>query len=326
LNKLKRNDRFKASLIYHILTPECGVISVRFKDGFVGGLFLLSLLGWMLPAYAEEANQTQAQALIQLAQKAQAIAERFLQQALAQDLETPSASALINDGKRLLQEAQAAYSQNEYATAIAKATEAQSKFKEALISLTAANSTQQPETSANEKARGILVAIQRARERLGRLNDILTSTQGASNDQAIITIRNLLTDAEAALDQAEVVIRSNPPNAADAARFLAQAEGDLGRATAELKQFAHAANGKRGEGILKGLENQIRALQKQIDKAAAKGVQVDDVKAQLNQVQGLIDAARQKFASGDVAGATADIQQAKQLIHAIRQALAARHG
>jgi len=300
------------------------VIFLRFKDGFVGGLFLVAVLAWVPPSYATGANQSQAQALIQVAQNAKSVAERLLLQAQAGGLDTAGASSLINEGEVLLQEAQAAYTQNEYATAIAKATEAQRKFKEAIVSLTV--STEKSEDSANEKARGILVAIKRARERLSRLRDILASVQATSNDQAIITIRNLLADAEVALNQAEAMIKSNPPNAADAARSLAQGEGDLGRATAELKQLAHKANGKRGEGILKGLENQVRALQKQIEKAAAKGVQVDDLKAQLNQVQGLIDSARQKFASGDVASATADIQEAKQLIHAIRQALAARHG
>ena len=302
------------------------VIFLRFKDGFVGGLFLVAVLAWVPPSYATGANQSQAQALIQVAQNAKSVAERLLLQAQAGGLDTAGASSLINEGEVLLQEAQAAYTQNEYATAIAKATEAQRKFKEAIVSLTVSSSTEELEDSANEKARGILVAIKRARERLSRLRGILASVQATSNDQAIITIRNLLADAEVALNQAEAMIKSNPPNAADAARSLAQGEGDLGRATAELKQLAHKANGKRGEGILKGLENQVRALQKQIEKAAAKGVQVDDLKAQLNQVQGLIDSARQKFASGDVAGATADIQEAKQLIHAIRQALAARHG
>jgi hypothetical protein len=295
------------------------------KRGFVAGLLLLvTLFSSPLPAYADVANQSQAQAFIQVAQNAQAVAERLLA-AQPQGSETAGASAPISDGKTLLQEAQASYTQGDYATGILKATEAQEKFKQAIVSLTSANSGQQPQSDEKEKGLGILVAIQRARERLDRIRSILASIQTSEN-QAIVTISNLLSDAEAALDKAEATIKSNPLNAQDAAEYLAQAEGDLGRAMGDLKQLAHAANAGRGEGILKGLENQVRVLGDQIDRAARKGAKVDDLKAQLNQVQSLIDAAHQKFASDDVAGAVAIIQQARQLIQVIRQALAARHG
>lgn len=284
-----------------------------------GLLLLVTLFSSPLPGYADVANQSQAQAFIQVAQNAQAVAERLLA-AQPQGSETVGASALISDGRALLQEAQASYMQGDYATAISKATQAQEKFKQTIVSLTSANSGQ-----SDEKGLGILVAIQRARERLDQIRSILTSIQ-TSDTQALATIRNLLSDAETALDKSEAIIKSNPLNSQDAARFLAQAEGDLGRAMGDLKQLAHAANAGRGEGILKGLENQVRVLGDQIDRAAKKGVNVDDLKTQLNQVQSLIDAARQKFASGDVAGAVAIVQQARQLIQDIRQALASRHG
>ena len=289
-----------------------------------GLLLLVTLFSSPLPAYADVANQSQAQALIQVAQNAQAVAERLLA-AQPQGSETAGASTLISDGKTLLQEAQASYTQGDYATAILKATQAQEKFKQAIVSLTSANSGQQRQSDEKEKGLGILVAIQRARERLDRIKSILASIQ-TSDTQALATIRNLLSDAETALDKAEAIIKSTPLKAQDAAKYLAQAEGDLGRAMGDLKQLAHAANARRGEGILKGLDNQVRVLEDQIDRAAKKGAKVDDLKTQLNQVQSLIDAARQKFASGDVAGAVAIIQQARQLIQVIRQALAARHG
>jgi tetratricopeptide (TPR) repeat protein len=286
-------------------------------------LLSVTLFSSALPAYADAANQSQTQAFIQVAQNAQALAERLLA-AMPQGSDTTDASALISEGKALLQEAQTAYVQDDYPVAILKATQAQDKFKQAIVSLTSADSIQS-QSDEVEKRLGILEAIRRARERLDRLKSILASIQTNSDSQAILTIQNLLSDAEAALNNAEAIIKSNPPSAQDAAKYLAQAEADLGRATGELNQLAHAANAQRGEGVLKGLENQVRVLGEQIDKAAAKGVKVDDLKSQLVEVQILIDAAHQKFASGDVAGAVAIVQQAKQLIHVIRQALAHRH-
>jgi hypothetical protein len=88
------------------------------KRGFVAGLLLLvTLFSSPLPAYADVANQSQAQAFIQVAQNAQAVAERLLA-AQPQGSETAGASALISDGKTLLQEAQASYTQGDYATVI----------------------------------------------------------------------------------------------------------------------------------------------------------------------------------------------------------------
>jgi predicted S18 family serine protease len=255
--------------------------------------------------------QTKAKIFIDVAEKAGSIAVELTERIQASGEDTAPRLRLIDEGNTLLDMAKDAYNRGEYDRAAADARLAQTKYREAMRGLGPVT----PQREENVKER-LTEAIQRARERIKRIRDIIASSTETREDLVKKASENL-DQAEQLLKDAESIISSGVQNASEAARKLAQAEKKMSLAFTLLKQASKEPNKHRVEAYIDRLEKQLSRLRDWVERLGKRGVKQDrltQIKTLLGEAENLIKSAEAKITSDNLAEALADIERANEIM------------
>ncbi|MEM2942912.1 MAG: hypothetical protein QXT81_05780, partial [Candidatus Bathyarchaeia archaeon] len=123
-----------------------------------------------LPVHAQEQDQARAEEFIEIVQEISEHAAYLKDLAKTGGADVTLAEELISEGRALIEDAQSSLENGDYTLAFEKLKEAQTKFRDAIKTLT--DLTGETE---EEKAKGILAAIDRADERVQRLRETIAS-------------------------------------------------------------------------------------------------------------------------------------------------------
>ncbi len=272
------------------------------------------------PAYSVASTQKVGK-FIEIAKQAKAIADQLRALAQSRGFDTQQVDALIQQGQSLLSEAIAANSAGNSELAVSRAREAQTTLRDAIALLSVPSLVME----GAEEARGILVAVQRAKERIGDVRSALAAYQNSpsfdqQSAQNIASVNSNLTSAERSLTDAENALKTSSPDVSSAAQSLAQAEKSIGRAFAAMPKIEFRTNAWRIPGFITAMERLIEKIDSQVIEAG-KGVNVQDLQAKIRE---LVNSAKKKAVMGDIREALALIKEARGLLLSIEKALEAR--
>ncbi len=282
---------------------------------------LLAILAAALVVFPAYSAPTQkAEKFIEIAQQAKGIAEQLRAIAQSRGLDTQQADTLILQGNNLLGEARTAQSAGNSELAFSRARQAQSAFRDA-IALLSAPSVVMEEA---EEARGLLVAAERARERIADLRLALTTyqTQISVDQQSVenfALVNSNLTSAEESLTDVENALKTSPPNISSAAQSLGEAQRSIRLAFAAMPRIESQTNAWRIPGFITAMENLIQNIDAQV-----KATGTQDLQARMQTVRALVDSAKEKAAQGDLQGALALVKDARTILHSIEKDLRGR--
>ncbi len=289
-------------------------------------LALLAILAAALalaPAYSSTPTQSSENS-IQIAERAQAIAEQLRLLAQSKGLDTQQLAALIQQGTNLLNDARTSNSQGNYLLALTKAREAQAAFRDSLESFSASSIAG---SSGADQAAGILVAVERARLRIGELRAAIATYQNLvpANQQSAVNVEWAnanLTTAESNLKSVENLLKGSSPDVSSAALALAQAEKSIALALKAMHD--PRASTWRIPGFVIMIEKLVEKTDGLLKAAAARGVHVQDLQAKILNIRELVSLAKGKVTSGNIREGLELISQARALLRSIERDLAAR--
>lgn len=315
-----------ASLINHAIRFDSATSMNQPGRPRLIALALLAILAAafvVIPAYSAPGQK--AEKFIEIAERAEGIAEQLRSLAQSQGLETEEAENLILQGNNLLREAKAANTAGNSELAFNRAREAQSALRDAITLLSAPPVTMEEA----EQAGGLLVAAQRARERIAELRAALTTYQAQvlvdqQSAENIGWVNANLTSAEASLTQVENALTSSPPDVSSAAHSLGEAGRVLGQAFKAMPRIEFRTNSWRIPGFITSMEQLIGKIDAQLRDAANNGVDVQDLQIKMASVRGLVNSAKGKAAQDDIQAALALIKEARSILHSIERDLGAR--
>lgn len=277
-------------------------------------VFTILMLTFVSPI-AAQGDEAKAKVFIQIAEKAREVALQLIERAKAAGEDVSAATLMFDQGSTFLNRAREAYQDKQYDAALANARLSQEEFRDAMKSLRS-----EPLSLELNKTR-LLEAIGRARERIKKVNDAM------SNSTEIDTglkeqISGKLKQSEVLLNEAESILGTGVKNASEAAHKLAQAEKLISEAFVLLRQASHKPKIQRAEATLKALEREISRLEADLDRLEKRGVKVDGLRERLADARNLVQSAEEKASHGNVSGALADIQQAREITQQVRKEIA----
>ena len=265
------------------------------------------LAACLIPAQAQQDDQTKAKIFIQIAENVRNIALEFVKQANVTSTAISVATAYIQEGNIILGQAIAAYERGEYSLAVFHARMAQREFRNALRNLG-------PESPpAQEQEEQLLEALRRARETILRIRSALSSSTGISQSLRE-EINAKLDRAESLLNEADSLLRLQTPNTSEAAHKLDQSEKLIVESFMLLKYASEELNEQRMESFLSNLEEEIARLRDELSRLKMAGVNVDNPKARLDMAARLIELARNMVSEDQFAEALLDIQQVSEIV------------
>jgi len=269
----------------------------------------------LIPAEAQQDDQTKAKIFIQIAENVRNIVLEFIKQANATGMDISVATAYVEEGNIILGQARAAYERGEYSLAVFHARMAQREFRNALRNLG-------PESPpAEEQEEQLLEALKRARETILKIRSTLSSSTGISQSLRE-QINAKLDRAEDLLNEADSLVRSGTGSTSEAAQKLDQSEKLIVESFMLLKYASEELNKQRMENFLSNLEREISKLGDELDKLKMKGINVDDLKGRLDTAARLIELASDKVSKDQLAEALLDIQQAREIVRQIWEEIA----
>lgn len=284
--------------------------------GKIAGLLLASILILAtiptLYASAAQQEQTKAEKFIEIAEQAKEHADKLINKAKEGGVDVTAANNLMGEGTKLLNDAKDAFSKNDFQTAFSKARQAQEKFRDALRSLkTPAHE------AAQERGRGILVAVDNAYERIQRLRDVIAKIPvSPENEKPLSWAKLNLTQAENSLTDARNAIQKYEFNVDVAAKKLAEANKYISQAYAALKHIGNRSLW-RAESFLKGIEKHVEKVKERVNQLAEKGFNIQELQTKLTRVDELIQKARASALAGDKKATLAFIKEIDHLLHEI---------
>ena len=171
---------------------------------------------------------------------------------------------------------------------------------------------------------GLRVAIDRARARLDRVEGILNRSEAAGMN--VTEARTLLEEARTLLEQALALLEAlvQPyEGVEEAVHKLGEANSLIAHSLASTKGAAGRFNVHRiraDSGLIKSLENQVRRLEKQLDLAERKGLEVENMRILLSDAESLIAEAGE-LAEVDTEDSIMKLVQAREIIDAVDEEL-----
>ena len=287
------------------------------------GLFLLLLLTIAIAnpmpsqAHAAVQEQTDTQKYIEITEQIKARAESLRDQARDRGVDVTAANKLISEGSSLLDEAKTLLQKADYASAFKKAREAQAKFRDATTVLNGAE-----DKSGEEKRKDISTAIDRAADRIQRIQDVIAGiTSTAENQNFIDSVRQNLGEAEKNLAEAKAAVETKSDDPSKASKSLAEANKNIEEAFKGLKLIGDWTVNWRCDAFLRGIKNTIDKVRDELDKAEKKGSKVDDLREQLTTAEESIQEAKAKLLAGDKKAALAEIAKARDILQDITKEL-----
>ena len=279
----------------------------------VFGFGIIALLAIsLIPAltvYAKRSEEDRAEKFIEIAQKAYREATKLANKTEAAGGDVTLAETLISEGQGLLDQANDNYTDGNYALASEKAKAAQEKFRDAIEAL----DFEEDEEGAGH---GILVAIEQAMERLRRLNGTINGLEINPEDETYLNwAKGNVTEAKNDLLDAKAIIEGKPTNASEAARLLGRANRNIEEAYKALKLIGDHNMTGRAESFLTGLKKQLQKTEDEI----AEGD--EEEQATIDDIQQLIDGAKDDLLNGDKKDALEKTKDARDLLHDLTKEL-----
>jgi len=273
-----------------------------------------------LPVRAEEQDQARAEEFIKIVRKISENATYLKDLAKAKGADVTSAEKLISEGKVLIENAQSTLDKGNYTLAFQKEKEAQTKFRDAIKSL-----TEPTGETEEEKAKDILAATDRATERIQRLRETIASISPTTENQNYIDLVNeRIGEAEKNLADAKSAIEKTP-NTSAAAKLLGEANKNMEEALKGLNLIADWTVTWRSENFLNGLERELARAKDQLESVAKKGAKTEDLRVKLTEVEETVKDARAKLLNSDKKDALTKIKEARNILQELSKELQKRN-
>jgi len=273
-----------------------------------------------LPVRAEEQDQARAEEFIKIVRKISENVTYLKDLAKAKGADVASAEKLISEGKALIENAQSTLDKGDYTLAFQKEKEAQTKFRDAIKSL-----TEPTGETEEEKAKDILAATDRAAERIQRLRETIASISPTTENQNYIDLVNeRIGEAEKNLADARSAIEKTP-NTSAAAKLLGEANKNMEEALKGLNLIADWTVTWRSENFLNGLERELARVKDQLESVAKKGAKTEDLRARLTEVEETVKDARAKLLNSDKKDALTKIKEARDILQELSKELQKRN-
>jgi len=175
------------------------------------------------------------------------------------------------------------------------------------------------ESGVGGEAQGLFVAIDRAKERIARIRDVIASILADNPDADVSAVEDLLDEAEGLLGEAEGLIPSDIPTAASK---IEEANEKISEAFAALKEVASWLNSWRVESFLMGIRKSVERTRELLERAEKQELDVSALMDKLQDVEALIDKAGNLRKAGDIKGAIETLKDIREILRDIHQELA----
>ena len=286
---------------------------------------LASLVSPILTTYGLPSDESKAEHFLEIAQTAKRKVDELID--IAESLNLTLPPPLVSDyatADALLGSAnQTFYDEGDFEAAVEQAKEAMKAFRR-LYRETYAFLEEEGIDLEIDNGTGLRVAIDRARARLDRVEGILNRSEAAGMN--VTEARTLLEEARTLLEQAlallEALVQPNE-GVEEAAHKLGEANSLIAHSLASTKGAAGRFNVHRiraDSGLIKSLENQVRRLEKQLDLAERKGLEVENMRILLSDAESLIAEAGE-LAEVDTEDSIMKLVQAREIIDAVDEEL-----
>jgi hypothetical protein len=184
------------------------------------------------------------------------------------------------------------------------------------------------EKGVGERARGLLVAIDRANESIARIKDandtyfeLKPLTEDDPREIIITWINANITYAEGNLTEAYESITVHN-NAGWAEGNLTEARQNISDAFAALKSLSEWTNAWRIESFLMGIRNSVERTREMLQRAKGQDVEVDDLLGQLDSVEDDINSARNERARENTRAAIGYLKAIREKLRNVHRGLA----
>ncbi len=240
---------------------------------------------------------------------------------------------LFGEALGYIDEASSSLAASDYETAVASATEALGIFKEVLKSIHIIMQESGISSGGMVVGQGLLLAMDRALERIERLREILDNVDPDNVTEEVLA---LLDEAETLLDEAETYLNKDTAiswllegKVTDTALNLTKANDLISNAHRILKDLAVKSNIWRIQNYLQQMVRARERLRERLQYAGGEGIDVNGVLNQLgyenmnefvNALQEMAQSAREAGNIRDALGKLIEIGQTiRQLDRALTQ-------
>lgn len=288
-------------------------------------MVLASLVSPILTTYGLPSDESKAEHFLEIAQTAKRKVDELID--IAESLNLTLPPPLVSDyatADALLGSAnQTFYDEGDFEAAVEQAKEAMKAFRR-LYGETYAFLEEEGIDLEIDNGTGLRVAIDRARTRLDRVEGILNRSEAAGMN--VTEARTLLEEARTLLEQAlalQEALVDPYEGVEEAAHKLGEANSMIAHSLASTKGAAGRFNVHRiraDSGLIKSLKNQVRRLEKQLDLAERKGLEVENMRILLSDAESLIAEAGE-LAEVDTEEAIMKLVQAREIIDAVDEEL-----
>jgi len=302
----------------------------------LGGLVLvITLMTALIPfsafGYAQN-NDKKVEKFLALAEKSMEKVESLMEVVEGQDGDvSEDTSTLYDDGVDLLEQALALEDDPEGTIELAKG--AMIKFREAIRQLNELLEEEEPEVEAEEgeeieveteeDSETIAEAIERARERIDRVEFIIDANGIYLTDFVVAELSGLLDDASVCLDESEAALALDEPNQSTAAHKLGDANRLISRAFVSMRKAAGAMNSGRINGFLTVIRNFHRRIGHMQEHANQQGSftteEYAELQGELGAVSVLFGNAESAESEDNIEEAIAKLIEARMRLESIRE-------
>lgn len=265
-------------------------------------------------------DRRRAEQLLQLCSRSQERVRESMEDAKGRGISvTAEAENMFQEGNRLRLEAEAAFGEGNYAKCANLCLEAMHHYK-ASIRILMMQWEETPRETAQGKAVGLVVAIERVEIFIDRLSAMATKAEDLGYN--VTEIREVMQEASSHLDNAKILLADG--DVSGAAQKLGEARQILSGIVGELNRLTSTENRNRVERSVENIERLIEDLQGEIEELERGGADVTSAQKALDGAVSYVNAAKADLNKWDTDGAIESLRQAWASLREARLALHTR--
>jgi flagellin-specific chaperone FliS len=268
------------------------MLNTKYIVGLIlAATLIVTLMPFSAVVYAKNQKDQRAEKFIEMAEQAKQRVDELMDIVEENQGISPDITDLYNEGVSKLEAAV-----NEQDTELAKEamTLFRKVYKQLYTLLEGEEAEAEVETEAEnveetedvEDSETLMEAIERARERIGRVEDIIEANAAYLTDDAEDVLDDLLDEAKDLLDEAEHLLEEGDVSAA--AKNLGRARRLISRDIVSLRKAAKVLNRGRVKSFLIVISNFYDKIARWVE----RGGLPEDFEDELGDIQGLIDDAK----------------------------------
>jgi len=296
----------------------------------VGLILAATLIATLVPFSAMVYAQTkeEAKGFIKTAEQAKDKADELMEIMKNEGLPIPEDTMKRYDegvGNLTAAEAELEKDEPDLSLAVELAKKAMEAFKEVYEELYTLLEGAEVMTASDEdeKAKGMFVAIDRAREKIDRIENVTERITSTPEIQTFLDwVDGNLTFAKANLTEAETALKLPTPNIEWVVGNLTEARENISDAFAALRLIGGWTSFWRVESFLMGIRKSVDRTRELLERAEKQGLDVRALMDKLKGVEALIDEAGDLRKAGDIKGAVEKLNDIREILRDIHQELA----